>query len=409
MAIKPTYKHTISACFTGYITQAIVNSLAPLLFLTFQKEFSISLDKIALLVTVNFTVQLIVDLVSVKFVDKIGYRICVVAAHIFAGVGLIGMGVLPGLLPNAYAGLMAAMVLNAIGGGLIEVLISPIVEACPTKKKEAAMSLLHSFFSWGQVGVVGLSTLYFTLAGIENWRLLTCLWALIPLCNAVFFCFVPINTLVANHERISLKKLLTNRVFWVLMLLMLCTGASEQSMGQWASAFAESGLGVSKTVGDLAGPCLFAILMGLSRVFYAKFSEKINLEKFMAGSSILCVTTYVIAVFSPSPILSLMGCAFCGMSVGILWPGTFSVAAKAIPNGGTALFALLALAGDLGCSVGPTMVGVVSQSMDNNLKKGLVLAILFPLLLLLGLLLLKIFRKKNPTINSTKSSLGRPL
>lgn len=383
------YKHTIAACFTGYITQAIINSLAPLLFLTFQNEFAISLDKITFLVTINFTIQLLVDLVSVKFVDKIGYRICVVAAHIFAGAGLIGLSVFPSLFSDPYNGLLLAMVLNAIGGGLIEVLISPIVEACPTQKKEAAMSLLHSFFCWGQVAVITLSTLFFTVAGLNHWRVLTCLWAVIPLCNALYFCFVPINKLVEEHERLSLKSLVKSKLFWVFMLLMLCAGASEQSMSQWASAFAESGLHVSKAVGDLAGPCLFAVLMGLSRVFYAKFSEKINLKYFMAGSSVLCAGTYLLAVFSPNPIFSLLGCAFCGLSVGILWPGTFSIASKAIPTGGTALFALLALAGDLGCSLGPTTVGLVSQKMNDNLKQGLLVAIIFPILLIIGLLLLK--------------------
>lgn len=401
MSIRTNYKHTLIACFTGYITQAIVNSLAPLLFLTFQKQYAISLEKITFLVTANFTIQLLVDLLSVKLVDKIGYRICSVAAHLFAGVGLIGIGVFPALFATPYIGLLTAMGLNAIGGGLIEVLISPIVEACPTKRKEATMSLLHSFFCWGQVGVIALSTLFFTLAGMENWAILPCIWAILPLANALYFCFVPIQTLVEEHKKLSLKALFSNRVFWVLMLLMLCAGASEQSMSQWASAFAESGLQVSKTIGDLAGPCLFAVLMGLSRVLYAKFSEKINLKKFMAYSSVLCTATYLTAVFAPHPVLSLLGCAVCGMSVGILWPGTFSIAAKALPTGGTALFALLALAGDLGCSAGPTLVGMVSQVSDNNLKHGLLAAILFPFLLLIGLFLLKRF-----TYTKKKSSLS---
>lgn len=404
MSLKNNFKYTISACSVGYVTQAIINSFAPLLFLTFQQEFSISLDKIALLVTVNFTVQLLVDLASVKFVDKIGYRICLVAGHLFAGIGLIGMGLFPALFSAPYTGVMLATVLNAIGGGLIEVLVSPVVEACPTKRKAAAMSLLHSFFCWGQVIVIGFSTLFFTLAGLDNWRILTCMWAFIPICNAICFCFVPINTLVAVQDQISLKKLFSDRSFWVLLLLMLCAGASEQSMSQWASAFAESGLQVSKTAGDLAGPCLFAILMGISRVFYAKFSEKINLNKFMTGSTLLCIATYLIAVFSSNPIFSLLGCAFCGMSVGILWPGTFSIAAKTIPSGGTALFALLAVAGDLGCSVGPTAVGFASQAMGDNIKKGLLFGVIFPILLIVGLILLKKLRQKEPS-GKEKSSL----
>lgn len=387
------FTHTLCASCTGYITQAIINSLAPLLFLTFQKEFQVSLDKIAFLVTINFTVQLLVDLASIKVVDKIGYRPCIVLAHIFSGAGIIGIGVFPSLFATPYYGLIVAMVVSAIGGGIIEVLISPIVEACPTDKKAATMSLLHSFFCWGQVAIILLSTLFFKTMGIENWRVLTCLWAVIPLLNALLFCFVPINQLVEEKKSLSLKALFGNKMFWVLMLVMVCAGASEQSMSQWASAFAESGLQVSKTIGDLAGPCFFAILMGISRVFYAKYSHRIHLEKFMIGCSVLCVGTYLTAVFAPSPLLSLLGCGICGMSVGILWPGTFSIASKSLPLGGTALFALLALAGDVGCSIGPTMVGIVSGRMDDNLKKGLLIAVIFPSLLVVSMLIYRKMKK----------------
>jgi len=292
-------------------------------------------------------------------------------------------------LPSAYVGLIAAVVLYAIGGGIIEVLVSPIVEACPTTKKEAAMSLLHSFYCWGHVGVVLVSTLFFTVFGVEKWRILACIWAIIPLCNVVYFSQVPIYTVVGENEKIPLGKLLRQKVFWLFIVLMICAGASEQAMSQWASAFAESALKVSKTVGDLTGPCAFAVCMGTARAMYGKYSEKIPLKMMMAGSAGLCILCYLIAAFSGNPMAGLLGCAFCGFSVGIFWPGTFSIAALHLPGGGTAMYALMALAGDLGCSAGPTVVGLVANSFQGNLKVGLVLAIIFPIVMLLGVLMVK--------------------
>lgn len=383
--IRKNYNHSIYASYIGYITQAVINNFAPLLFLTFQHDFQISLDKIALIVTVNFGIQLIVDLLAAKYVDRIGYRKTVVAAHLFAAAGLIGLAFFPYMLPLPYLGILAATAVYAVGGGLIEVLISPIVEACPTDAKEAAMSLLHSFYCWGHVGVVLLSTLFFAVAGIENWRILSLIWAVIPLANAIYFTQVPIARLVEEGEGLAIRQLLKNKMFWVLFILMICSGASEQGMSQWASAFAESGLKVSKTVGDLAGPCAFAIFMGSSRALYAKFADKISLEACMAGSAVLCVATYLLASFSKNPVLGLIGCSLCGLSVGVMWPGSFSIASKSLPKGGTAMFALLALAGDLGCSTGPGVVGFASEALGSDLKKGILAAIIFPIGLLAAL------------------------
>lgn len=395
MSIKTNFKHTMAASYFGYITQAIVNNFAPLLFVTFQNTFEISLEKIGYLVTVNFCLQLLVDFVAAKFVDKIGYRVCIVAAHIFSGAGLILMGVLPFVFSDPYWGLIVSIMCYAVGGGLIEVLISPIVEACPTDEKSAAMSLLHSFYCWGHVAVILLSTLFFITVGVENWRLLACLWAIIPLANAVYFCFVPINTLVSAEESVPMKQLFKSKLFWIFVLLMICSGASEQGMSQWSSAFAEMGLNVSKTMGDLLGPCMFAVMMGISRVFYAAFSTKLNLTKFIAGSCVFCVAGYLTASFSPIPVLALVGCGVCGLSVGILWPGVFSLAAEKMPSGGTAMFALLALAGDLGCSSGPTLVGVVSGAFNDNLKIGFLAAIVFPVTLIIGIIMLKRAKAKS--------------
>ena len=401
MKIKDNFNHTLSASFLGYIVQAIINNFAPLLFLTFQSSYSISLDKIALLVTINFGIQLVVDLLASKFVDKIGYRICIVGAHVFSGLGLIGLTVLPEWFSDPYTGLLAAIAIYAIGGGLIEVLVSPIVEACPTKRKEAAMSVLHSFYCWGHVFVVLASTLFFFLAGIGNWKILAVIWAVVPFFNALYFSRVPLRTLTEDSGGLRLRKLAKMKSFWVLMLLMMCAGACEQSVSQWASTFAESGLGVSKTIGDLAGPCSFAALMGIARIFYAKCSEKINLNTFMLLSGGLCVISYLLISLVPNSLIGLIGCGLCGLSVGILWPGTFSIAAKEIRAGGTAMFAFLALAGDLGCSGGPTFVGFISGAFEDNLHIGLFAAIVFPILLIIGLLVFRrIKRRKEELIEA---------
>lgn len=376
-----TYKHTVYACFVGYITQAIVNNFAPLLFLTFVSSYGVPLSKITLLVTFNFGFQLFIDAVSPRFIDKIGYRISMILAHVFSAAGLVMLTVLPELFEDAFIGLLLAVLIYAIGGGLLEVLVSPVVEACPTDNKEATMSLLHSFYCWGHVGVVLLSTIYFAVFGIENWKYLACFWALVPALNCISFTKVPIATLIEEGETgLSLKELFRNKVFWLFMIMMVSAGASEQAVSQWASAFAEAGLGVDKTIGDLAGPMLFAICMGISRAIYGKYGDRIKLEYYMLFSGALCILSYLMISLSPWPMLSFIGCAICGFSVGIMWPGTFSMSAAGIRNGGTLMFALFALAGDVGCSAGPTLVGMVSSAANNNLKLGTLAAIFFPIL-----------------------------
>ena len=383
------WRHTQYASYLGDITQAIVNNLAPLLFLIFQEVYRIPLEQITLLVTVNFCVQLSVDMLSTRFVDKIGYRPCIVAAHFFAAAGLAGLGVFPRLLPDPFVGLLAAVFLYAIGGGLIEVLVSPIVEACPTENKASVMSLLHSFYCWGSVGVILLSTLFLGAFGKSAWTVLALLWALLPMFNAFWFWRVPIARLTEEGEALPLGKLFSQKLFWIFAALMVAAGACELSMSQWASAFAESGLGVSKTVGDLAGPCFFAVLMGCARVVYAKVGHKLNLLNAQWMCGLLCVAAYLLAALSPVPVLALLGCGLCGFSVGILWPGTFSVAARYLPKGGTAMFALLALFGDLGCTGGPTLVGFVSGAFGGELKMGLLAAVVFPVFLILAVLVCK--------------------
>ena len=383
--MKYSYDCTMRACFTGYIVQAIVNNFVPLLFLTFQRTYHIPLQQITLLVTFNFGIQLLTDLLSVAFVDRMGYQASMVLAHILSALGLICLTVLPEWMGHPFAGILISVIVYAVGGGLLEVLVSPVVEACPSTHKEKAMSMLHSFYCWGHVGVVLSSSIFFKLAGIENWKLLAVLWAVIPILNALIFTRVPIApVLPEGEEGMTIGTLFQNRTFWLLFVMMICAGASEQSVSQWASLFAEKGLGISKTAGDLAGPMAFAFLMGASRAFYGNYGEKINLDRFMAVSSVLCILSYLCLVFMPVPVLSLAGCALCGLSVGIMWPGTFSRASKALPAGGTALFALLALGGDIGCSGGPTLVGMVSGMCKGNLKIGILAALIFPVLLLTG-------------------------
>ena len=389
MSAQPNYRKTLFSCYFGFITQAIAANFAPLLFLTFKNTYDISLDRIAMIPLAFFLTQLFTDLAAAKFVDRIGYRACVVASQALSAAGLALLALLPDVMPSPFVGILVAVVLYAIGSGLIEVLISPIVEACPFENKEGTMSLLHSFYCWGSVGVILGSTAFFALFGVANWRILALIWAVVPFYNMFNFISCPIERLVEDGEGMSMGSLLRLPLFWLLALLMTCSGASEISMSQWASAFTESALGVSKTVGDLAGPCLFAVLMGLSRVFYGKMSERLDLPKTMLGCGALCVVCYLLASLSRSPVLGLIGCAVCGVSVGVMWPGTLSVSAKQCPTGGTALFALLALAGDLGGSIGPTLVGSVASAAGGDLKTGLLVAVVFPAQLILGLIALK--------------------
>lgn len=386
--MKENYRKTVCACFIGYIVQAIINNFVPLLFVTFQLSYQIPLSKITLLITVNFIIQLAIDMLSAFFIDRLGYRISVILAHLCSALGLIFLVVLPEAFPDAYAGILISVIIYAIGGGLIEVLISPIVEACPTNNKKQAMSLLHSFYCWGHVAVVLFSTIFFSLFGIHNWRILALLWSAIPIFNTFLFAKAPIYPLLEEGESgLSLKELFHKKIFWLLFVMMLCAGASEQAVSQWASTFAEKGLHISKTIGDLAGPMAFALLMGISRFLYGKYGARINLDRCMKLSTLLCLAAYLCIGFVPNPFIGLLGCAICGFSVGILWPGTFSKASAAIKGGGTAMFALLALAGDIGCSAGPTLAGFASGILSDNLRYGILAAIIFPALLLICLLL----------------------
>ena len=388
-----SYRHTLRAAHLGYITQSVVVNFLPLLFVAFMTQYAIALDRITFLITAAFAIQLGMDYLSSHFVDRIGYRISIVSAHFLVTAGLVLLALLPGILPHPYPGILISVCVYAVGGGLIEVLISPIVEACPTPNKEAAMSALHAFYNWGHVGVVGLSTLFLHTAGLGKWPVLVLLWALLPLINMVYFLFVPLYPIVPKNEPLTRRQLFKDRTFWILFLLMICAGASEHAMNQWASAFAESALHLSKTVGDLLGPCAFSLLGAVALTVHAKKAGRWPLRQVMILCGILCAIGYLLAGLSKEPFLALAGCAVCGFSVGIFWPGTFSLAGKLMPLGGTAMYAFLALGGDMGCVAGPTVVGLISNAHRDDLQVGLTAGLIFPLLLLAGLWLL-VKRKK---------------
>ena len=394
MASDNKYRKTLIACYLAFITQAIAANFAPLLFLTFHKSLGIPLGKVALVSTAFYFTQLLVDVFCAKFVDRIGYRVCAVASEVASAAGLICLAVLPSLLPDPFIGIIISVIIYAIGSGLIEVLASPIVEACPFDHKEAVMSLLHSFYCWGSVGVILLSTVFFAVFGIENWRWLACIWALIPLYNVYNFASCPIERLVEDGKGMTIRTLFKTPMFFLGIVLMVCAGAAEMSMAQWASAFVESALGISKTLGDLIGPCLFAVTMGISRVIYGKYGSKIELTKYMLGSGALCLVCYILSALSLNPVICLIGCTLCGFSVGIMWPGTISILSKRLPVGGTAMFALLAMAGDLGGAFGPWLVGITSQLKNDDLKSGMLIACVFPIVLIATIFGIKV-RSKN--------------
>lgn len=381
------HRATLVAAYVGHVTQAIVNNLGPLLFLIWHESFGVSFSALGGLVALNFGSQFLIDFLAPKFVDHIGYRASMVLAHVAAAAGLVLMGVLPFAFRDPFAGLVVAMLVCALGGGLLEVLVSPVVEACPTENKAVHMSILHSFYCWGHVAVVLLSALGFVLLGQDRWPLLCFGWALIPAANAVLNLMVPFFRLVPNGTPMRYVDLARSRTFWILVGVMLAAGASEQAMSQWASAYSQAGLGLDKTTGDLLGPALFATLMGLARVILGSRTTVRNVHRFMVGSLVLSVIAYLLAAFSPVAWLGLVGIGLGGFSVGVLWPGTFTVGSAVFPRGGTAMFALLALGGDAGCAIGPAVVGGAADHFG-SLSTALGVGIVFPLAMLLGLLAL---------------------
>ena len=394
--IQP-YKKTVIACFIGAISQAIIVNFAPLLFVTFQNIFGIPLEEITVLISLNFITQFSTDLIASKYAKRIGYRKCLISAHLMCGVGLVLMAFLPRVI-NPFVALIMATIIYAVGGGLLEVLTSPLLEACPTKNKSALMSLMHSFYSWGVVGVVIVSTVFFELFGINNWEIMACIWAIVPLGNIILLSTAPMYEISdSGEDKPNYKQLFSQKVFWLIIIIMLCSGAAELAVSQWASTFVEQGFHLSKSTGDLIGVGGFAAFMGLSRVIYSKYANRISLIRAVALSSCLCIVSYLMIGLSNSGAIGLMGCVLCGFSVGILWPGTLSMASEKVVSGGTTMFALCALGGDIGCTSGPALAGFMTGVLGDNLRLGILCSVIFPVLLLVALGLLK--EKNNKKLN----------
>ncbi len=384
-----SFKHTFFSCYIGAVIQAIVCGFLPLLFVIFNREYKISLPLVTLLATVNFMTQLATDSVAVLFVEKTGYRKMGILAYFLVATGLFCLGVVAPLLENVYIGIFISVIMFSIGGGLLEVLLSPIVEGCPSENKSASMSLLHSMFGFGSAAAIVVTTLLLKIFGWQSWRAISVLWALLPFLNGIYLMFVPINKLVNIDEKTPLRTLFADKTFWGFLLVMVCGGASEIGMSQWASAFAESSLGISKAAGDVLGPCVFALMMALARVLYSRFADRIDLSACIIASGVLSCICYLAAALAPVSIIALLACGFCGFTTGILWPGTISLASEKYPMGGATLFAILALAGDVGCSLGPSVVGFAASIFGGNLKTGLLFGTMFPFALVVGLAMLK--------------------
>ncbi len=395
------YNRTVYACFVCYVVQALVINFYPLLFLTFQEEFGISLSLISLLIGVSFGTQLTTDILAMLFIRRISYRAGAVCANLCAAVGVGSLAFLPRLMPNGYEffGVLISVVLASIGGGLIEVFVSPLMEACPSSNKAAAMSLLHSFYCWGHAGVILLSVLFFALVGIENYRFLALGFALIPASLAVAFFAVPIPDTAreAATTALPLGKQLRTPAILFFMLLMVLGGAAEQCIAQWASAFTEQSLGLSKTFSDLLGPLLFALCMGTARAYFGVRGEKMSLTKTITLSALLCAVGFLLTALSPFPALSLCGCALTGVSCGIFWPGTLSSASRRVPLGGPTMFTLLALGGDVGCLVGPSITGLVASAFGEDLRMGLLCMTAIPFALFVAFLF--VLRKEKGAAN----------
>ncbi len=403
---KQSYKSTIYACYAGYITQATVNNLAPILFIVFQQGYGLSYERLSILIMINFVTQLVTDAVSVRLCRYISPRAMTVFAHIMCALGLAMLGLFPLVLSDPFRGLCVSVAVYAVGGGLTEVLISPIIEAIPDtvgSEKAAAMSLLHSFYCWGQVGVVALSTGFLFFFGQDLWYILPLAWAILPALNAFVFTRVPIALQKSGKEELGILSLIKTKGFVFIMLLMLCAGASELTMSQWSSLFAQQGLAVDKALGDLLGPCLFAVLMGTGRVLYSIFADKVSIYLTLIASGALCAVCYIISALSDNAVLSLVFCALCGLSVAVMWPGTYSLAAAKIKNGGTGMFSIMALLGDFGCGAGPFVAGIICDRVTDSglseaagMKTGFAFSVIFPVMLIISaFVLLVLFRKKN--------------
>lgn len=383
-----SYKRTKLACYTGLTVQAIINNFLPILFIIFQRDYGLSYEQLGRLLFINFAIQILADFLTPYIVKLIGYKGSAITCHFLATLGLVLLFVLPNIMADFYTAVVISVMVYAFSSGIIEVVMSPIMELIPQDNKTANMAFLHSFYCWGQALTVVVTTLLVKLLGFNDWRFIPLLWAIIPFLNMLFFTRVPVVEQPEQQNEKTSRSIFKTREFICFAIFMLCAGANEIAMSEWASVFAQNALGVSKTVGDLAGPCAFAILMGSGRVIYAKFLCKFSYRKVTIVNSLLCLACYFAVAVCKVPAFSLLACAICGFSVSIAWPGTISLAAARFPNGGTMLFSICALCGDMGCSTGPWLLGAVADITDLN--TGFLVCCIFPLAMLgTAILLLK--------------------
>lgn len=376
---KINYTPTKISAYVGYFVQAIVNNFLPILFVAFQDIYGIGYEKLGRLIVFNFITQMVTDILSPKIISLLGYRKTAVMCQLIAALGLTLAAVLPNVLPNAYIGIVLAVIVYAFASGLMEVIISPMIEMLPTSNKSGNMSLLHSFYCWGQAITTVGTTLLLSAFGYRGWTYIPLIWAIVPFINAFSFIRVPIVEPQPERKSDSFRVLFSDRRFRVFMLIMLCAGASEIAMAEWASVFAQNALGVSQIAGDLAGPCAFSLFMGLGRLLYAAFSEKISYRSTVIVLGLCCAVCYYIAAFASIPIFALAACALCGFTVSILWPGTISAGAVAFPRGDAVMFSVFAMCGDIGCCIGPWLLGVVAEHFTLNI--GFAVSSFFPLLM----------------------------
>lgn len=376
MNIARSYGLTKVACYIGYVVQAVVNNLLSLLFVIFNAQpYNISLEKLGSIIFINFAAQLFIDYISVFFTSRFGYKKCVVFAQATSVVGFVLLGFLPRVI-EPYFGILFSILFLAVGSGLIEVLISPIIEALPSDNKASNMSFLHSFYCWGQVlTVIGTTALVFAL-GNDKWFYIPFVWSIIPFINTLLFTRCDILELENNSAHSSALSLLKNKSVYKYMVFMFCAGASEITMVQWSSFFVEKGFGTEKWLGDLIGPCLFAVLMGIGRIGYGILGKKVSLERLLCYFSALCFVCYLVVALSNNGIICALGCAVCGLSVSVMWPGVISLSAEKFHSSGTAIFSLMAMLGDIGCAVGPWILGLIAEyAFDYNLGRHLISAL----------------------------------
>lgn len=375
--MKSKYTVTKITCYIGYVVQAVINNFLPILFIVFQDIYGLGYEKLARLIAVNFITQIITDFLTPKIVNKIGYRKAIILCQAAATTGLLMLGILPRFVSNVYPVIIFSIIVYAFGSGLIEVLFSPVIEHLPIDNKSGNMSLLHSFYCWGQAFTIIVTTALVSFFGYKGWANIPLVWAVLPFIDMLLFIKAPIVEPKEDEKEQGFKELFKNRKFKLYMLMMLCAGASEIAMAEWASMFAQQSLGVSKVIGDLTGPCLFAIFMGLGRIWYAAVSNKISFTKAIIVLNSICAVCYLGVAFCKISVLALVFCAVCGFTVSISWPGIYSLGAETFPKGNAVMYSTFALCGDMGCCLGPWVLGFVAEFF--GLNAGFAVATVFPI------------------------------